>query len=214
MRKILIIMSFIYISGCSAVFWENFSKSPQEILQNADTAMNASNFDDAYELYDMVCIFCYDDFNNYSVRTHRVNECTEDALYIFTKKYTALLQSTSPDFMKIGRLDSYSNQIQSLKASKKTITAMNAYLKVANKITKNTDDSTLQRTIQETINAIKEKQKYVATKNQTPISLIEQERRKDLQEKQEQQEQKLKELNLMSDKLDKENEALKQKKMF
>ena len=210
MKRLFLILSFFLISGCTAIFWNNIWKNPRDNLQAAEAAYKSSNFDDAYELYDLVSTQCYDTTNNYQIESYHQNDCTEEPLYILTKENIALLQSTSSGFTKIGETNRYIRQLQSLNANQKTLKAMNEYLKIANKAISKTEDERLKNSIQNAIRVIKERQKIQNKKtqtNETPaLGMMEQVAQE--------QEKKLKELNQLGDSLDKENEALKSKKMF
>ncbi|MBO6289966.1 MAG: hypothetical protein J6N45_06550 [Alphaproteobacteria bacterium] len=214
MKKILMISYLALLCGCTAVFWENFGKNPSDILQNAETFYKNSNFDDAYELYNLVGIFCYDPENNNQVKQRYENDCKEEALYIFTKKSSALLQASANDFMKAGDISRYTDEVNNLNANQKTLTAMNEYLKIANNVLKNTDSEILKQNIQESINSIKQKQKNPKVQSEPKVDMWEQMRREELQQRKQEQEKELNKLNGMKESLDKENEALKSKKLF
>ena len=91
---------------------------------------------------------------------------------------------------------------------------MNEYLKIANIVLKNTDSEILKQNIQESINSIKQKQKNPKVQSEPKVDMWEQMRREELQQRKQEQEKELNKLNGMKESLDKENEALKSKKLF
>ena len=214
MKKIVMISYLAVLCGCTATYWDNLFKNRKEVLQNAESFYATSNFDDAYDLYNMVGISCYDTENNYQVNQYHKDDCTEEALYVFTKKSSALLQSSNSDFIKVGGISSYTDKVNILNANQKTLTAMNEYLKIANIVLKNTDSEILKQNIQESINSIKQKQKNSKVQSEPKVDMWEQMRREELQQRKQEQEKELNKLNGMKESLDKENEALKSKKLF